>query len=56
PPETGRIHEYIITIYALNVPKLDLTKETNPAMVGFYINAHTIQKASIVMYYQRNKK
>ncbi len=56
PPETGRIHEYIITIYALNVPKLDLTKETNPAMVGFYINAHTIQKASVVMYYQRNKK
>lgn len=55
PPLGGRIHAYIITIYALNVPSLDLTKDANPAMVGFYINDHTIQKSSIVMYYQRKK-
>lgn len=56
PPEGDGIHEYIFTVYALKVPSLGLTKDANPAMVGFYINANTIQKASLVMYYQRDKK
>lgn len=53
PPVKGGIHEYIFTIYALSVPTLGLDKNTNPAMVGFYIHANTIQKASLVMYYER---
>ncbi len=53
PPVNGGIHEYIFTIYALKVPTLGLDKNTNPAMAGFYINANTIKKASLVMYYER---
>jgi len=56
PPVGDGIHEYIFTIYALNVSSFKLTKDTNPAMVGFYINANTIQKTSLVMYYERAKK
>lgn len=56
PPVGDGIHEYIFTIYALKVPSLKLTKDANPAMVGFYINVNTIQKASLVMYYQRDKE
>ena len=53
PPENDGIHEYIITIYALDVDKLELEKNSNPAMVGFNIHAHTLEKASLVFYYQR---
>lgn len=53
PPVNGGIYEYIFTIYTLRVPTLGLKKEANPAMVGFYIEANTIQKASLVMYYER---
>lgn len=56
PPVGDGIHEYIFTIHALNASALELTKNANPAMVGFYINAHTIQKASLVTYYERTKE
>lgn len=56
PPVGDGIHEYIFTIYALKTPSLGLAKDSNPAMVGFYINANTIQKASLVMYYERSKE
>ena len=53
PPERHGFHQYMITIYALNADKLGLDKNANAATVGFYINANTIQKASLVMYYKR---
>lgn len=56
PPIDGGIHEYIFTIYALKSPSLGLDKDVNPAMVGFYIDANTIQKASLVMYYERKNE
>ena len=52
PPKGTGIHAYVITLYALNVSSLNLNKDTDPAIVGFAINSHTIQKASLVMYYQ----
>ncbi|HEY9045852.1 MAG TPA: YbhB/YbcL family Raf kinase inhibitor-like protein [Ohtaekwangia sp.] len=48
-PPAGPIHEYLITVYALK-NKIDLDKNTGPALVGFYINQAVIAKASIVMY------
>jgi Raf kinase inhibitor-like YbhB/YbcL family protein len=51
-PPPGPIHEYLITVYALKT-KLTLDKNTGPALVGFYLNANTIAKASIVMYAQQ---
>ncbi|MDB5272001.1 MAG: phospholipid-binding protein precursor ybcl [Chitinophagaceae bacterium] len=53
PPEGHGFHQYIITIYALKTDKLGLDKNTNPAMVGFYLNGNTIQKSSLVFYYKR---
>lgn len=53
PPPGDGIHEYMITVYALDIPKIDLPEDINPAKAGFQINAHTLQKASLVMYYQR---
>lgn len=53
PPQGHGIHQYIFTIFALDVESLGLDKNANPASVGFNINAHTIEKASLVMYYKR---
>lgn len=56
PPENHGIHQYVITVHALSVDQLGLDANTNPAIVGYYIWSNTIEKASIVTYYQRKKK
>ena len=53
PPKNDKAHEYKITIYALDTEKLDVTAKSDSALVGFMINAHTIEKSSIVSYYKR---
>ncbi|CAE7636720.1 ybcL [Symbiodinium sp. KB8] len=53
PPEGHGPHQYIITVFALNVEKLGLDAHTNPAIVGYYLGNHTLEKASIVAYYER---
>ena len=53
PPEGHGFHQYIITVYALKTDKLGLDKNANPAMVSYYLNSNTLQKASLVMYYKR---
>jgi Raf kinase inhibitor-like YbhB/YbcL family protein len=50
-PPPGPIHEYLITVYALK-NKIPLDKTAGPALAGFYLNANTIEKASIVLYAQ----
>ena len=53
PPEGDKAHRYIFTVHALDLEKLDLASTANPALVGYYINAHTISKASLISYYAR---
>lgn len=53
PPPGHGFHKYTMTIYALKVESLGLDKETNAAVVGYNLNANTIEKASLVFYYQR---
>ena len=53
PPKGDGLHQYLITVYALDTDKLDLNKNTNPPTVGYYLHKHTIAKASLVMYYKR---
>ena len=55
PPEGHGIHTYIFTIHALKTDKLGLDANTNAEIVGYYLWQNTIEKASIVMYYNRNK-
>ncbi|MCH2157346.1 MAG: YbhB/YbcL family Raf kinase inhibitor-like protein [Oleiphilaceae bacterium] len=51
PPEGDRPHQYLFTVYALNTETLDVDENTPPNLVGYLINAETIQKASTVAYY-----
>ena len=53
PPKGDKAHRYIITLYALNIEKLNLPKNASPEFVGFNLNAHEIEKSSLVSYYGR---
>ncbi len=53
PPKGDKFHSYITTIYALDTEKIELDKNASPALIGFFINSHTIEKSSIISYYKR---
>ena len=53
PPKGDKAHRYIFTVYALDVESLPVKAKTNAPIVGYQINAHTLQKASIISYYKR---
>ena len=53
PPVGHGIHEYTITVYALDVESLGIDDSVSAAVAGFNINAHTMQKASMIAYYKR---
>lgn len=53
PPEGHGIHTYNITVYALKKEKLGVEENASAAYVAFNLNAQTIEKATIVMYYKR---
>lgn len=53
PPVGHGIHEYKITIRALDIANLEITKDTNPAVVGFNLGAHTLAMSSLIVYYER---
>lgn len=53
PPKGDRPHRYMFTVHALNVDHLDLDEKASPALVGYMINTHSLQKATIVSYYGR---
>lgn len=55
PPLNHGPHRYIFTIYALKTDKLAVNADTNAAVVGFNLWANTIEKASVLMYYERKK-
>lgn len=53
-PSTGdKPHRYFFTVYALNVPRIDVPAGASPAMIGFNVHAHTVGKASFVARYGR---
>jgi len=54
PPQGDKAHRYVFTIHALDVESLPVKSETKSAVVGFMINKHTIQKASVISYYKRD--
>lgn len=53
PPVGHGAHQYLFTVYALDTAKLDLDQNASPALVGYMLDAHTISKASLVVYYGR---
>ncbi|WP_294142629.1 YbhB/YbcL family Raf kinase inhibitor-like protein [uncultured Sanguibacteroides sp.] len=52
PPPGDNWHSYMITVYALDIMKLQLDKEALPAQVGLELWKHTLEKASVVFYYK----
>jgi Raf kinase inhibitor-like YbhB/YbcL family protein len=53
PPQGDKPHRYIVTVFALDVAKLDLDKDASGALVGYFLNKHAIKKASITGLYSR---
>ncbi|MBX6324211.1 MAG: YbhB/YbcL family Raf kinase inhibitor-like protein [Rhodospirillaceae bacterium] len=53
PPEGDKPHRYIFTVYALKVDKLPLDAKASGAMIGFYLNANALGKASFEATYGR---
>ena len=48
PPAGSGIHDYYITVTALNEPSTGLGATTSGALLGFEIDGHTIARATIV--------
>ncbi len=53
PPVGDPPHRYIFTVYALDTDKIDVPANATTSLTGFMVNAHTIAKASITVYYGR---
>ncbi len=53
PPEGNGTHRYIITLWALDVDKLDLDAQASGAKVGFFLNQHKMAKATLTGNYKR---
>jgi hypothetical protein len=53
PPQGDRPHHYIFTLYALDVPTIDVPASATAAYVGFNLHAHTIAKTALTATYQR---
>lgn len=53
PPMGDKPHHYIMTLYALDVEKLDVDEKASGAMVGYYLNSHKIGTAQITGLYGR---
>lgn len=53
PPEGDEPHRYVFTVYALDVPTLDLPPDATAARVGFSLNAHALDRATLTGRYGR---
>ena len=45
-PPPGETHRYVVTVTALDVPRLELPPTATPALLSFMAGAHTVGKAS----------
>jgi Raf kinase inhibitor-like YbhB/YbcL family protein len=52
-PPPGEPHHYHFRVHALKVPKIDVPADATAAMIGFNVNANTIEKAEIMGTYGR---
>jgi Raf kinase inhibitor-like YbhB/YbcL family protein len=53
PPKGDKAHRYIVTVYALDTPELDVSSDSDPSTVETLIHTHTLAKASLIGYYGR---
>ena len=53
PPPGDKPHHYMLSVYALDVPKLDVPPNATAALVGFNIHAHTLARGRITALFGR---
>jgi Raf kinase inhibitor-like YbhB/YbcL family protein len=53
PPEWHWPHQYIFTVHALKVEKLWANKNSSAALISYLINSQTIEKTSLISYFER---
>lgn len=53
PPPGDAPHHYVITAFALKVPKLGIPAESSAAMIGAMLNMNALAKASLTATYSR---
>ena len=53
PPDSAK-HNYIVTIYALDIENLKIPRNATPAMASLYINQHKIKTATINAFYKKD--
>ncbi|MBO7380771.1 MAG: YbhB/YbcL family Raf kinase inhibitor-like protein [Neisseriaceae bacterium] len=55
PPVGDAAHRYIFTVYALDkvLDDTDIPPNAQTSFVGFVVNAHSIDKASLMAFYER---
>ena len=53
PPKGDKPHRYQFTLFAVDLPKLDVTADSSAAVVGFNLHFHTLAKASFTATYGR---
>lgn len=52
-PEGHNVHRYLFTVHAVSLTSLPVTADTSAAIVGFYLNFHTLEKATIIGMFKR---
>ncbi|HYD78914.1 MAG TPA: YbhB/YbcL family Raf kinase inhibitor-like protein [Paucimonas sp.] len=53
PPRGDKPHRYVVTVYALKVPQLNVPADASAAMIGFNLNANKLGSATITGLYGR---
>jgi Raf kinase inhibitor-like YbhB/YbcL family protein len=53
PPKGDPPHHYHITVYAVDVDKLDVDQNSSGAVIGFNLHFHTLAKGELVGLYGR---
>jgi Raf kinase inhibitor-like YbhB/YbcL family protein len=53
PPAGDKPHRYIFTVNALKIEKLDVPADASAALIGFMVNANSLEKASFTAKYGR---
>jgi Raf kinase inhibitor-like YbhB/YbcL family protein len=53
PPKGDKPHHYHITVFAVDVDKIDADENTMPAVVGFNLHFHTLAKGELTGVYGR---
>ena len=52
-PPPGKPHRYYFRVHALKVPKIEVPADATAALIGFNVNANTIEKSEIMATYGR---